>query len=191
MNCYSFPLRCFKKVILRLCENFDLIYEIFTLGKRGVTTYKNPHENLQEYLQNFLRNHERKRKRKRKTLPQEKLQQMYSLPVDINVVREFARNLSWALKNSSNNSYGLLFVEKSTDISRNSRSEVSKRNLFFAYNMEIVDDKNFTTYQAKFYTIVVISCRHLFPPQHWVSLHSLKHSDYDMLQQLHIYLIVK
>jgi len=32
--------------------------------------------------------------------------------------------------------------------------------------MEIVDDKNFTTYQAKFYTIVVISCRHLFPPQH-------------------------
>jgi len=37
MNCYSFPLRCFKKVILRLCENSDLIYEIFTLGKRGVT----------------------------------------------------------------------------------------------------------------------------------------------------------
>jgi len=57
-------------------------------------TYKNPHENLQEYLQNFLRNHERKIKRKRKTLPQEKLQQMYSLPVDINVVREFVGNLS-------------------------------------------------------------------------------------------------
>jgi len=37
MNCYSIPLRCFKKVILRLCENSDLIYEIFTLGKRGVT----------------------------------------------------------------------------------------------------------------------------------------------------------
>ena len=37
MNCYSFPLRCFKKVILRLCENSDLIYEIFSLGKRGVT----------------------------------------------------------------------------------------------------------------------------------------------------------
>jgi len=37
MNCYSFPLRCFKKVILRLCENSDLIYEIFTLGKQGVT----------------------------------------------------------------------------------------------------------------------------------------------------------
>ena len=39
MNCYSFPLRCFKKVILRLCENSDLIYEIFTLGKRGVTVF--------------------------------------------------------------------------------------------------------------------------------------------------------
>ena len=39
MNCYSIPLRCFKKVILRLCENSDLIYEIFTLGKRGVTQW--------------------------------------------------------------------------------------------------------------------------------------------------------
>jgi len=56
MNCYSIPLRCFKKVILRLCENSDLIYEIFTLEKRGVTPLVRCHvadvDELNKYKKN-------------------------------------------------------------------------------------------------------------------------------------------